>query len=258
MRLSVSFAAPTPQLVQNERIMTIRVLLFGQLKEAAEHPELRLEVAEGSTVETLFADLAHRYPVLQGLAGSIAVARNQAFAQPGERLEDGDEIALLPPVSGGTNWLLHQESPGGHFFALSRERLDAQALNRRLLQDHDGAIATFEGVVRNNTKGRKTKYLDYEAYEAMALKVMVELGEDLAARHAVSRVGILHRLGRLEIGEASVVVSVTSPHREAAIAAAHEGINRLKRTVPIWKKEYFEDGQVWVEGAWEEAIPKLR
>ncbi|GAB4409179.1 MAG: molybdenum cofactor biosynthesis protein MoaE [Bryobacter sp.] len=237
--------------------MTIRVLFFGQLKDIADPAEVLWTVNEGATVATLFAELAERYPQLEGLAGSIAVARNQSFARPDDVLVEGDEIALLPPVSGGTQWLAHEATPEGHFFGITREPLDTEALKRRLVQGHDGAVAIFEGLVRNNTKGRPTLYLDYEAYEGMALKVMADLGRELAAEHGVSRIGLLHRLGRLEIGEASVVVCVTSPHREAAIAAAHAAINRLKRTVPIWKKEYFADGEVWVEGAWEEGVPRL-
>lgn len=236
--------------------MQIRVLVFGQLKEITAPGELVLEQPAGATVASLFAELVARYPVLEGLAASIAIARNQAFAQPGDLLEDGDEIALLPPVSGGKDWVLCEETAEGHFFGITRAPLDSGALNKRLLQNCDGALCTFEGVVRDNTKGRATRYLDYEGYEAMAVKVMAELGKELAAKHKVSRIGMIHRLGRLEVGEASVVVSVASPHREAAIAAAHEGINRLKKTVPIWKKEYFADGEVWVEGAWDEAVPK--
>lgn len=236
--------------------MLVRILVFGQLKEIASPGELQLEVPAGATVASLFAELVGRYPGLEGLASSIAIARNQSFAQPDELLEDGDEIALLPPVSGGKDWILSEETPEGHFFGISRSVLDAAALNKKLLQDCDGALCTFEGVVRNNTKGRATKFLDYEGYESMAIKVMADLGKELAAKHKVSRIGMIHRLGRLDIGEASVVVSVASPHREAAIAAAHEGINRLKKTVPIWKKEHFADGEVWVEGAWEESIPK--
>jgi molybdopterin synthase catalytic subunit len=238
--------------------MQVRVLVFGQLKDVAWNGELPMEVPEGATVESLFAELVERYPALEGLAGSIALARNQEFARPGDLLRDGDEIALLPPVSGGTGWLVKEETPEGHFFGITREVLDAGALNRKLVRGCDGALCTFEGLVRDNTKGRKTKYLDYEGYEGMALKVMRDLGLEIAAAHGVSRVGMIHRLGRLEIGEASVVVSVASPHREAAIAAAREGINRLKKTAPIWKKEYFEDGEVWVEGGWEEGIPRLR
>ena len=118
-------------------------------------------------------------------------------------------------------------------------------------------MVTFEGVVRNNTRGRRTLHLEYECYEPMALKVMAQLGGDIAARHAVGRLALVHRLGRLEVGEASVAVVVAAPHRRAAFAAALEGINRLKKTVPIWKKEFFEDGEVWVEGEWDPSVAKL-
>ena len=117
-------------------------------------------------------------------------------------------------------------------------------------------MITFEGVVRNHSKGRKTKFLDYECYAPMALKTMLELGREIAAGHAIHRIAMVHRLGRLEISEASVAIIVVSAHRRAAYDASLEAINRLKRLVPIWKKEHFEDGEVWVEGEWEGSIPR--
>jgi molybdopterin synthase catalytic subunit len=142
----------------------------------------------------------------------------------------------------------------GNFFALTRSIIDSQRIARQLLRGEDGAVVVFEGVVRNNTKGRATRFLEYECYQPMALRRMEQIGTEMAASHAVGRIAIVHRLGRLEIGEASVSVIVTSPHRQAAFKAALEGINRLKREVPIWKKEYFEDGAVWVEGEWDETL----
>jgi molybdopterin synthase catalytic subunit len=127
----------------------------------------------------------------------------------------------------------------------------------RILTGADGAVVTFEGVVRNNTKGRPTLYLDYECYEAMALKTMAQIGCEIASSHAVTRVAMVHRLGRMLIGEASVAVIVTAPHRKAAFEAALEGINRLKKLVPIWKKEHFVDGAVWVEGEWDRNAPAV-
>jgi molybdopterin synthase catalytic subunit len=112
----------------------------------------------------------------------------------------------------------------------------------------------FEGVVRNNTKGRKTRFLEYECYEAMAIQQMEQIGLEIAAAHAIGRIAMVHRLGRLEIGEASVSIVVSAPHRQAAFQAALDGINRLKREVPIWKKEFFEDGAIWVEGEWDEKL----
>ena len=125
-----------------------------------------------------------------------------------------------------------------------------------ILRPEDGAYVDFEGVVRNNSKGRATRYLDYQCYEAMAIRVMADIGLEIAARHSIGRVAIVHRLGRMEIGEASVSIIVTSPHRRPAFEAALEGIDRLKKTVPIWKKEYFVDGEVWVEGEWDESLPR--
>jgi molybdopterin synthase catalytic subunit len=116
-------------------------------------------------------------------------------------------------------------------------------------------VITFEGTVRNNTKGRRTLYLDYECYEPMAIKTLAEIGREIGGSHAIGRIAMVHRLGRMEIGETSVVVIVTAPHRQAAFDAALEGINRLKRLVPIWKKEHFVDGEVWVEGEWDRSAP---
>ena len=128
----------------------------------------------------------------------------------------------------------------------------------RVLRDEDGAIVNFEGVVRNHSGGRATRFLEYEGYEAMAIKVMAQIGQELASTHAIGRVAMVHRLGRLEIGEISVAVVVSAPHRKPAFEAAHEGINRLKRLVPIWKKEHFVDGEVWVDGEWDAAVARGR
>ena len=234
--------------------MQIRVLFFGLLKDFADPSEDVVDLPEGSTIESLFAHYVTRYPMLEGLAASIALARNQHFAQPGELLADGDEIALLPPVSGGTSYTQRIVTPEGHIFALTREVIDTQALGRELLQGIDGALCSFEGVVRNNSNGRATRYLDYEGYESMAIRLMADIGQEIAKTHAISRIAMVHRLGRMEIGEASVVILATAPHRRPSFDAALEGINRLKKTVPIWKKEYFVDGEVWVDGAWDDSV----
>ena len=143
----------------------------------------------------------------------------------------------------------------GHYFALTRHAIDTRAVIARLLTGAEGAVVTFEGTVRNHTKGRSTRCLDYECYESMALKMMAQIGREIAAAHQIERVAMVHRLGRLLIGETSVAVIVTAPHRRAAFEASLEGINRLKKVVPIWKKEHFVDGEVWVEGEWDENIP---
>src|SRR5262249_42601482 len=144
------------------------------------------------------------------------------------------------------------------FFALTREVIDSVALQRRLQRPEDGAVIIFEGVARNNTKGRATRYLEYECYEAMAVKMMAQIGLEVDSSMQIGRIGMIHGLGHLEIGEASVSVVATSPHRKAAFDAALEGINRLKKLVPVWKKEYFVDGEVWVDGEWDDSVAKAR
>jgi molybdopterin synthase catalytic subunit len=183
------------------------------------------------------------------------MAVNQEFSDPARALAENDEVAFLPPVSGGSGpWTQIIEHPDGNFFALTRETIDARSIAQSLLRGQDGAVVTFEGVTRNNTKGRPTLYLDYECYEAMAIRVMEGIGLELAKSFAVDRVAMVHRLGRIEIGEASVVIVVTAPHRKPAFEACAEGITKLKKLVPIWKKEHFEDGAVWVEGDWDESV----
>jgi molybdopterin synthase catalytic subunit len=182
------------------------------------------------------------------MSQSIVLVVNQKFCAPSIALTDGDELAFLPPVSGGND---------EHFFALTRDPIDAAALARKILKGEDGAIVTFEGVTRNNSKGRATRYLEYECYEPLALKTMAEIGGEIARSFEITRVAMVHRLGRVEVGETSVVVIATAPHRRPAFEAALEGINRLKRLVPVWKKEYFVDGEAWVDGEWDESVVKV-
>ena len=234
--------------------MRVTVLFFGMLKDIVGRSEDRIEVADGARLESLFDSYAQRYPRMQAMASSIVLARNQQFCDRGAALSEGDEIAFLPPVSGGAGQYTHEISDDRCFFALTRSPIDGGAIGRRLLRGEDGAIVNFEGVVRNNTKGRATRYLDYECYEPMAIKVMADIGREIAAGHAIGRLAMVHRLGRMQIGETSVAVIVTAPHRKPAFDAALEGINRLKRLVPIWKKEYFDDGEVWVEGEWDASV----
>ena len=235
-------------------LVRIKVLFFGVLKDVTGLREDALEVAGGLTLRGVFDHYADRFPALKEMAGSIMLARNQEFGAAADAVENGDEIAFLPPVSGGS---AHEiATPEGHYFAITRGVIDAQAVKHRIQQGIDGAVVDFEGVVRNNTKGRATRYLDYECYEAMALKMMTQIGVEIAKAHSVSRIAIVHRLGKMAIGETSVAVVVASPHRGPAFAAALDGINRLKKLVPIWKKEYFADGEVWVEGEWDETLSK--
>ncbi len=238
--------------------MEIRVLFFGLLKDVCGRAEDLFQAPAGIDAGFVFDHYATAYPKLAEMAHSIVIARNQEFTTRGAQLADGDEIALLPPVSGGSaDGPVHEiEDPAGHYFALTRKPIDPRALEARILQDLDGAIVTFHGVVRNNTRGRATLRLDYECYEGMAIRKMAEIGRAIAGEFAISRIAMVHRLGTMEIGEASVMVIATAPHRRPAFDAALEGINRLKRLVPVWKKEYFADGEVWVEGEWDSNAPR--
>lgn len=226
--------------------MHVRLLFFGPLKDITGCAAGQLDVPPGSTAGTVFEHYAALFPKLRAMERSILLARNQEFVRSSEPLADQDEIAFLPPVSGGSD---------DNHFALTRQPIDTRALSARLLRGEDGAVVAFEGVVRNNSHGRRTLWLDYECYETMALKLIAALGAEIARSRPIGRIAIVHRLGRLEIGETSVAVVVTAPHRRPAFEAALEAIDRLKRTVPIWKKEHFEDGEVWVEGEWDDSLP---
>jgi molybdopterin synthase catalytic subunit len=220
--------------------MTIQVLFFGLLKDLVGKEREALELPESARLGDVLAVYGGRFPRLQGLESSIAVSLNQEYAAPDARLHSGDEVALLPPVSGGA-----PRSPHG---AIVHEQIRTDEVLQSLKQPPDGAAVVFEGVVRDHSRGRRTLYLDYEAYEEMALKQMEALVEQALAQFSIRDAAMVHRLGRLEIGETSVLIAVTSAHRAAAFEACRWLIDSLKRTVPIWKKEHFEDGAVWADG----------
>ncbi len=213
------------------------------------------EFPEGADLHSVFTAYSARFPRLGDLARSIVVARNQEFAGPATKLAEGDEVAFLPPVSGGCDTGPLEIAEAGSYFALTHQPIDIRAVIARLLTGAEGAVVTFEGTARNHTRGRPTRCLDYQCYESMALKTMAQIGREIAAAHQVERVAMVHRLGRVLIGETSVAVIVTAAHRRAAFEASLEGIDRLKKVVPIWKKEHFVDGEVWVEGEWDENLP---
>jgi len=221
--------------------MQVHVLYFGVLKDVLSSNGAGVALPEGTTVAQLVERL--RDGAAHPVWSALAVAVNREYAAASAVLHDGDEVALLPPVSGGA------DAPGATpIVSLTRERVDRDALVASLKQPGDGAVVVFDGIVRDNTRGRKTLYLDYEAYEEMALAEMQKLAREAAERFAIDRVGVVHRLGRLEIGESSIVIVVTSAHRAAAFDACRWLIDTLKRTVPVWKKEHFADGAVWTDG----------
>lgn len=235
--------------------MQVRVLFFGVLKDIVGHSEETMEIPSQTSVKGLFETLAGRYETLQGKRPSILFARNREFVSGDAILTNNDEVAFLPPVSGGSSvGSPARDDKDPHFFAIVEQPIDTRQLVAVTQGPEDGAVIVFEGVVRNNTKGRATEYLEYECYREMALQQMTDIGRQIAAEAEVSRIAIVHRLGRLKIGEASVVIVVAAPHRGAAFDAARRAIDRLKREVPIWKKEYFADGAVWVDGEWDERL----
>jgi MoaE-MoaD fusion protein len=230
--------------------MKVRVLFFGIAHDLTGFSQEDLEITEGERLEDLRRRYEGRFPRLKGIGGTVLTAVNQEVAESAAVLHDGDEVAFLPPVSGGSG----DESKNGNrraavdFFRIVRSVIPTAELAGELKAPPDGAVVVFEGIVRDNLRGRKTRYLEYEAYEPMAIRKMEEIGQEARERFAIDHVGMIHRLGRLEIGETSVAIMVTAAHRRAAFEACHYAIDRLKQIVPIWKKEVFEDGEVWAEG----------
>jgi molybdopterin synthase catalytic subunit/molybdopterin converting factor small subunit len=234
--------------------MKIGVLFFGVLKDLVGRSGETVDLPEGARVRDVLFHYAREAPRFEAMVPSLAISVNQEYSGADRALCEGDEVGLLPPVSGGS------AEGGGEVrgevrgeVQIVRERIDTEAVVGRLKRPADGAAVIFDGVVRDNTRGRRTLNLDYEAYEAMALKQMESLAMEARARFGVRAASIVHRLGRLEIGETSVLIVVAAAHRGAAFEACRWIIDTLKKTVPIWKKEYFENGEVWADG---EAFPE--
>lgn len=219
--------------------MHVRVLFFGLTHDLTGIDQERVEIGEGECLDGLWRRYETRFPRLSGLAGSLLAAVNQEIAERSQVLRDGDEVAFLPPVSGGAS---------NDFYRVTRQAIPTESLARQLKRPEDGAVVVFEGIVREHSHGHRTLYLEYEAYEPMAVRKMEQIGQEVKQKFAIDHLGIIHRVGRLEIGETSVAIIVTSAHRSAAFEACHYAIDRLKQVVPIWKKEYFEGGAVWAEG----------
>ena len=227
----------------------VRVLFFGAARESATD-EAVLSLARASTARDAFERVLALYPELRRFRSSLLVAVNQEYARELDiTLKDGDELALFPPVSGGSDEPVAHAGDDAHdFFELTTDPIDVGSVARRVVPRRCGATVTLDGYAREWTRGRRTLHLVYEAYAPMALAEMRRLGCEAHRRFDISHIGIVHRTGRTDIGETSVVISVSAPHRRAAFEACEWAIRELKRTVPIWKKEFFEDGSVWVEG----------
>ena len=221
--------------------IAVRARLFARLREQAGTDAENVELPAGSTVSNVYEALQKLHPGLQADPNAVRAALNQEFAGWDAVVADGDEVAFIPPVSGGAHG-------AGILFELTSRPLDARRMEAAVAHKGAGAICTFTGVVRDTSRGRSVTHLDYEAYAEMATSQMRKIADEIAEKWPEARVAMAHRTGRLEIGEPSVVVSVSSPHRAEAIAACKWGIDRLKETVPIWKKEHATDGTYWIEG----------
>jgi MoaE-MoaD fusion protein len=206
--------------------MKITVRLFAGLREQAGWRQRELEGVE--RVADVWPALA-----LGAEPEGLLYAVNRAYAEPDQELRDGDEVALIPPVSGGA-------------FRVTEEPLSLEAVAAEVADEGAGAIATFTGTVRRHSRGREVVHLEYEAYTEMAEEVMAQIARDLEARYDLCAVAIHHRVGRLEIGEASVTIAISAAHRQDALAACKDAIDRLKETVPLWKKEVYEGGEEWL------------
>lgn len=252
---------PRPQTGENVDCVHVRVLFFGAAREIAGHDEVSLALRAPASAQSAFEEILVNYPELRRFGRSLLFAVNQEYARAGETQEvrEGDELAVFPPVSGGATVPETETKTSGDdrtvrdFFELTTAVLDVGAIARRVVLPECGATVTLDGYVREWTRGRKTLYLVYEAYQEMALREMQRLGREAHERFEIAHIGIVHRTGRLEIGETSVVIAISAPHRRAAFEACEWAIRELKRTVPVWKKEFYEDGEIWVEG---EATPE--
>ena len=218
--------------------MRVRVRLFARYREATGRERLDLELPEGGTVEAAWSALVDRHPELAPYRPFTLFAVGHDYVQAEHPLKDEDELCFFPPVSGGA---------GADLYRVVEHPLSPDAIAVAVDDPGAGGVVIFSGVVRNETGGRPVKFLEYEAHAPMAEGKMREIGESVHARwQGVKRVAILHRVGRLEIGEASVLIAVSAAHRGEAFEACRYAIDTLKRTVPVWKKEHFEDGEVWV------------
>jgi len=221
--------------------MQVRVLFFGILKDFIGRRSDLVNLPDHATAADVLRHYEQSLAEKKDVMSSVAISVNQEYAGTDTELQAGDEVALLPPVSGGAEG-------NGPLVKLVRERIVPHDIVPALERPEDGAIVIFDGIVRNHSRNRRTVYLEYESYETMALGKLRELAAEAVQRFAIRNLAVVHRLGHLEIGESSVLIAVFSAHRAAAFDACRWVIDTLKRTVPIWKKEFFEDSAVWADG----------
>jgi molybdopterin converting factor subunit 1 len=233
----------------------VKVLFFGAAKETLGRDLVELDLPQNTSAANAFEQILAAFPVLREKFGkSLLFAVNQTYADASQIICETDELAIFPPVSGGSETQTEQFKVQNEndFFELAFAPLDVGAIARRVVLPECGATVTLDGYVRRWTRGRETLFLVYEAYEPMALSEMAKVGARAREEFDVASIGIVHRLGRMEIGETSVVIAVAAAHRRAAFAACEWAIAELKRVVPIWKKEFYTDGEnivsAWTAG----------
>lgn len=221
--------------------MNITIRYFARYREVAGKSSERFELAEGTTVSQAGQALIARYPDLAEMLPRSIFAVNRQYVPAETPLSEGDELVFVPPMAGGAD-------PMQPVIRMTREPLDREAIIASVAHPEAGGIVIFEGVVRNHARGKQIRYLEYDAYPEMAEEQMRKIADEVLTRWAPARIAIWHRMGRLEIGEASVIIVVATPHRAQAFEACRYAIDTLKTKVPIWKKEFAEDGEEWVEG----------
>src|SRR3990170_3904948 len=214
--------------------MNVNVRLFAGLHDLLGQREIRIELADNATVAELRRELARRYPVVTPYLPTLICAVDEEYVDTEHLLKDGDDVAIIPPVSGGDGAL----GP----FEVSAEPLDPQRLVAAVRKDESGAVVLFHGVARNHSEGRRVLALEYDAYPEMAERKLREVADEVRARFPITGIGILHRTGRLAIGEASLLVAVSAAHRREAFEACHHAVDRIKQGVPVWEKEIWGGG----------------
>jgi molybdopterin synthase catalytic subunit len=230
--------------------MTLDVFLFAGLAERIGSSSVRLELGESSatlTAAELKRELIRRFPDSEALIRASFVAKNQAYAEDSENIGEQDEVALIPPVSGGEELpAADSENPNEPMYCITPDPLSVETVARKVIRPNHGAVLTFAGTTRQMTGDKRTILLEYEAYVPMALKTMEQIGNEIGKRWPGTVCAISHRIGRVDIAEISVVIAVSSPHREECYEASRYAIERLKQIVPVWKKEYWADGTEWI------------
>jgi molybdopterin converting factor subunit 1 len=218
-------------------MIKVQMRYFAFVREQLGKSKETIELADGSTVGQALALVLAQSPRLLNAQSALMVMVNQAYQPRDHVLTDGDEVAIIPPVSGGSE---------DKRFLVTEDVIDPRAVEALVVADGSGALVTFAGTVRDNARGKKVTALEYEAYPPAAEKMLEQIGNEIFERWGIRTVAIVHRYGLLKVGETSVVIAVSSAHREAAFDACRYAIERIKVLVPIWKHEFYEDGAVWI------------